>query len=77
MTFFHLHAGTCKEKYLCDVIIDTAYQHMGLGTALVSYIHFGGIPKAFPVQWDRGCALHPAVVNVVWSALNSEGYILY
>ena len=24
--------------YLCDVIIDTACQHMGLGTALVSYI---------------------------------------
>ncbi len=24
--------------YLCDVIVDTAYQHMGLGTALVSYI---------------------------------------
>ena len=24
--------------YLCDVIIDPAYQHMGLGTALVSYI---------------------------------------
>lgn len=24
--------------YLCDVIIDTAYQHMGLGTALVSHI---------------------------------------
>ena len=24
--------------YLCDVIIDTSYQHMGLGTALVSYI---------------------------------------
>ncbi len=24
--------------YLCDVIIDTAFQHMGLGTALVSYI---------------------------------------
>ena len=24
--------------YLCDVIIDTVYQHMGLGTALVSYI---------------------------------------
>ena len=24
--------------YLCDVIIDQAYQHMGLGTALVSYI---------------------------------------
>ena len=24
--------------YLCDVIIDTAYQHSGLGTALVSYI---------------------------------------
>ena len=24
--------------YLCDVIIDTEYQHMGLGTALVSYI---------------------------------------
>ena len=24
--------------YLCDVIIDAAYQHMGLGTALVSYI---------------------------------------
>ena len=24
--------------YLCDVIIDTAYRHMGLGTALVSYI---------------------------------------
>lgn len=29
------HATT---YYLCDVIIDTAYQHMGLGTALVSYI---------------------------------------
>ena len=24
--------------YLCDVIIDTAYQHKGLGTALISYI---------------------------------------
>ena len=24
--------------YLCDVIVDTAYQHMGLGTALVSHI---------------------------------------
>ena len=24
--------------YLCDVIIDPAYQHMGLGTALVSHI---------------------------------------
>ena len=24
--------------YLCDVVIDTAYQHHGLGTALVSYI---------------------------------------
>ena len=24
--------------YLCDVIIDTAYQHHGLGRALVSYI---------------------------------------
>lgn len=24
--------------YLCDVIIDTEYQHMGLGYALVSYI---------------------------------------
>ena len=24
--------------YLCDVIIDTEYQHRGLGTALVSYI---------------------------------------
>ena len=24
--------------YLCDVIIDQAYQHMGLGTVLVSYI---------------------------------------
>ena len=24
--------------YLCDVIIDTAYRHMGLGTALVSHI---------------------------------------
>ena len=24
--------------YLCDVIIDPAYQHRGLGTALVSYI---------------------------------------
>ena len=24
--------------YLCDVIIDKEYQHMGLGTALVSYI---------------------------------------
>ena len=24
--------------YLCDVIIDTACRHMGLGTALVSYI---------------------------------------
>ena len=26
--------------YLCDVIIDTEYQHKGLGTALVSYINF-------------------------------------
>ena len=25
--------------YLCDVIIDTAYQHKGLGTALISYIN--------------------------------------
>ena len=25
--------------YLCDVIIDTEYQHKGLGTALVSYIN--------------------------------------
>ena len=24
--------------YLCDVIVDTAYQHMGLGSALVSHI---------------------------------------
>ena len=24
--------------YLCDVIIDTEYQHRGLGTALISYI---------------------------------------
>jgi ribosomal protein S18 acetylase RimI-like enzyme len=24
--------------YLCDVIIDTAYQNKGFGTALVSYI---------------------------------------
>ncbi|MBQ6374588.1 MAG: GNAT family N-acetyltransferase [Clostridia bacterium] len=24
--------------YLCDVVIDTAYRHMGLGTALVSHI---------------------------------------
>lgn len=24
--------------YLCDVVIDSAYQHRGLGTALVSYI---------------------------------------
>jgi ribosomal protein S18 acetylase RimI-like enzyme len=24
--------------YLCDVIVDTEYQHRGLGTALVSYI---------------------------------------
>ena len=24
--------------YLCDVIVDTAYRHMGLGTALVSHI---------------------------------------
>ena len=24
--------------YLCDVVIDTEYQHKGLGTALVSYI---------------------------------------
>ncbi|WP_027407638.1 GNAT family N-acetyltransferase, partial [Anaerovibrio sp. RM50] len=24
--------------YLCDVIVDKAYQHMGLGTALVSHI---------------------------------------
>ena len=29
------HATT---YYLCDVIIDTEYQHKGLGTALVSYI---------------------------------------
>ena len=25
--------------YLCDVIVDTEYQHKGLGTALVSYIN--------------------------------------
>ncbi|MBR4907581.1 MAG: GNAT family N-acetyltransferase [Acidaminococcaceae bacterium] len=25
--------------YLCDVIIDTEYQHKGLGTALISYIN--------------------------------------
>ena len=24
--------------YLCDVIVDTEYQHKGLGTALISYI---------------------------------------
>ena len=24
--------------YLCDVIVDTGYQHRGLGTALISYI---------------------------------------
>ncbi|MBR6503872.1 MAG: GNAT family N-acetyltransferase [Firmicutes bacterium] len=24
--------------YLCDVIVDTEYQHRGLGTALISYI---------------------------------------
>ena len=24
--------------YLCDVIIDTAYQHQGIGTALISHI---------------------------------------
>ncbi len=24
--------------YLCDVIVDPAYQHQGLGTALVSYV---------------------------------------
>ena len=29
------HATT---YYLCDVVIDTEYQHNGLGTALVSYI---------------------------------------
>ena len=29
--------------YLCDVIIDTEYQHKGLGTALVSYIE--SLPK--------------------------------
>lgn len=23
------------------------------------------LKKVFPVKWDRGCALHPAVVNVV------------
>ena len=29
--------------YLCDVVIDTEYQHKGLGTALVSYI--GSLPE--------------------------------
>ena len=29
--------------YLCDVIVDTGYQHKGLGTALISYID--SLPK--------------------------------
>ena len=41
--------------YLCDVIIDTEYQHKGLGTALVSYIdslpNFSGL-RGFLITRD-------------------------
>ena len=36
--FVRVISDYATTYYLCDVIIDTAYQHMGLGTELVSYI---------------------------------------
>ena len=36
--FARVISDCATTYYLCDVIIDTAYQHMGLGTALVSHI---------------------------------------
>ena len=36
--FARIISDYATTYYLCDVIIDTACQHMGLGTALVSYI---------------------------------------
>ena len=36
--FARVISDCATTYYLCDVIIDTAFQHMGLGTALVSYI---------------------------------------
>ena len=36
--FARVISDCATTYYLCDVIIDTDYQHKGLGTALVSYI---------------------------------------
>ena len=36
--FARVFSDYATTYYLCDVIIDTDYQHKGLGTALVSYI---------------------------------------
>ena len=36
--FARVISDYATSYYLCDVIIDTDYQHKGLGTALVSYI---------------------------------------
>ena len=36
--FARVISDCATTYYLCDVIVDTAYQHMGLGTALVSHI---------------------------------------
>jgi ribosomal protein S18 acetylase RimI-like enzyme len=36
--FARVISDCATTYYLCDVIIDTACRHMGLGTALVSYI---------------------------------------
>ena len=26
------------------------------------------LKKVFPIKWDRGCVLHPFVVNVTWKS---------
>ena len=38
VAFARVISDYATTYYLCDVIIDTAYQHMGLGTSLISYI---------------------------------------
>jgi ribosomal protein S18 acetylase RimI-like enzyme len=44
--FARVISDYATNYYLCDVIIDPAYQHMGLGTALLSYI------ESLPVYTD-------------------------
>ncbi|WP_051533578.1 GNAT family N-acetyltransferase [Anaerovibrio sp. RM50] len=38
VAFARVISDYATTYYLCDVIVDTAYQHMGIGTALISYI---------------------------------------